>query len=52
MIIFLFVVVIFDLVGPGGSPNEKGETMLDALVMDGVNNNNNNKYLLYSQLRR
>ncbi|KAJ0248807.1 isoaspartyl peptidase/L-asparaginase 3 [Hirschfeldia incana] len=23
-------------VGPGGSPNENGETMLDALVMDGV----------------
>lgn len=23
-------------VGPGGSPNEKGETMLDALVIDGV----------------
>ncbi|CAN7012392.1 unnamed protein product [Brassica rapa subsp. trilocularis] len=23
-------------VGPGGSPNENGETMLDALIMDGV----------------
>lgn len=26
------------IVGPGGSPNENGETMIDALVMDGVIN--------------
>lgn len=24
------------IVGPGGSPDENGETMIDALVMDGV----------------
>jgi len=27
---------IFWIVGPGGSPDENGETTIDALVMDGV----------------
>lgn len=28
--------ILLRTVGPGGSPNENGETTIDALVMDGV----------------
>ena len=28
----------FCIVGPGGSPDENGETTLDALIMNGVMN--------------
>lgn len=30
----------FCIVGPGGSPDENGETTLDALIMNGVNESN------------
>lgn len=32
------IVFLSFAVGPGGSPDENGETTIDALVMDGVNN--------------
>ena len=32
----LTITCIYHAVGPGGSPDENGETTIDALVMDGV----------------
>lgn len=31
-----FISIIFMAVGPGGSPDENGETTIDAMVMNGV----------------
>jgi hypothetical protein len=36
IIVLNFTVLHFSSVGPGGSPDENGETTLDALIMNGV----------------